>query len=442
MKFDLIIKDVNILSNGEPLKKNYSIGIKNNLIIKVKPSKNFDLDVAKSTLLGKSAICMPGFINNHNHSPIMSVRGMVEDLGFAPAYTPNVPQGHWISEEETFLLSRLGLAEMLISGCTTVVDFYAKPFALIKATKEIGLRTFVGGRIMDVDTLKLSGGEFSYSKKLGNQTFNDNVSLIEKYHNQEDTLIKCVLGPHAADTCSYDLLKQVAEYGHKHKLLIHTHLSQSKMEVNRVKQIYNKTPTELLNDAGILSSKTILAHCIFLDKQEIAIIAKSKSYVSHVPSGNATGGMIAPIKDLLDASIPISIATDTKSADMFEAMRNAIRVARIKNNGKFIFDAKTLFNWATVNGARSLGIEKKVGKIEEGKIADIIILNEKAPNLRPVVDGYGIVVHSGSGQNVRDVILNGEIIVQNYNPLKFNLQEIINDAQKVCDRLWKKAGHQ
>jgi len=214
------------------------------------------------------------------------------------------------------------------------------------------------------------------------------------------------------------------------------------MEVNRVKQIYNKTPTELLNDAGILSSKTILAHCIFLDKQEIAIIAKSKSYVSHVPSGNATGGMIAPIKDLLDASIPISIATDTKSADMFEAMRNAIRVARIKNNGKFIFDAKTLFNWATVNGARSLGIEKKVGKIEEGKIADIIILNEKAPNLRPVVDGYGIVVHSGSGQNVRDVILNGEIIVQNYNPLKFNLQEIINDAQKVCDRLWKKAGHQ
>jgi 5-methylthioadenosine/S-adenosylhomocysteine deaminase len=121
-------------------------------------ARNVQPELGEVVVDGRGALCLPGLINTHNHSPLMSVRGMVEDLGFAPAYTPGVPQGHWLSEEETQILARLGVMEMLCAGATTIVDYYRMPDALARAADAFGLRAMIGGRVMDADTAALANG--------------------------------------------------------------------------------------------------------------------------------------------------------------------------------------------------------------------------------------------------------------------------------------------
>ena len=133
---DLLIDDVTLVSPGEPVRRGWSVAITGREIVMVAPRDHLADRPARRRIHSGGGLCAPGLINTHNHTPIMSVRGMVEDLGFAPAYTSGVPQGHWLGNEETFALARLGLAELLCQGCTTVVDFYNRPDPLARAMAE------------------------------------------------------------------------------------------------------------------------------------------------------------------------------------------------------------------------------------------------------------------------------------------------------------------
>lgn len=150
----------------------------------------------ESVIDGRGALCLPGLINTHNHSPLMSVRGMVEDLGFASAYTPGVPQGHWLSKEETQILARLGVMEMLCAGATTIVDYYRMPDALARAADAFGLRTMIGGRVMDADTAALANGQFVHDPKLGAA-----LDLIDTWDAKGSDRISTILAPDAANFC-------------------------------------------------------------------------------------------------------------------------------------------------------------------------------------------------------------------------------------------------
>ena len=218
---------------------------------------------------GKGAMCLPGLINTHNHSPLMSVRGMVEDLGFAPAYTPGVPQGHWLSSEETQILARLGVMEMLCAGATTIVDYYRMPDALARAAEAFGLRAMIGGRVMDADTAALANGEFLHDPKLGEATLGAALDLIDTWDAKGNERISTILAPHAPDTCSRQMLQTFADLSAKTGKQVHTHLAQSKMEVAQVRSRDGLSPAELLEDVGLLSSDLVAAHCIFLDEADI-----------------------------------------------------------------------------------------------------------------------------------------------------------------------------
>jgi 5-methylthioadenosine/S-adenosylhomocysteine deaminase len=437
--FDLLIENVQVVSPGQPLRRRYAIGIRGREIAAVAPLAALAGERASRRIDGDGGLCMPGFVNTHNHTPLMAVRGMVEDLGFAPAYTAGVPQGHWLGDEETAVLACLGLAELLCQGCTTVVDFYARPAALAGAMAASGLRGFVGGRIMDVDTAALASGRFEHHEALGQQTLADNLALIESWHGAAGGRLRCVLGPHAPDTCSPTLLREVGDVARQRELLVHTHLAQSRIEVDRVRSRYGKRPSEMLDEAGLLGPRTIAAHCIHLAAPEIVRVGASGTSVAHVPAGNATGGAIAPIVELAGAGARITLCTDSKSGDMFETMRTAIRVARIRAEGRFDLDAATVFEWATVAGAEALGLGGRLGRLEPGWLADLVVLDPLAPNLRPVVDGVGILVHSGAGANVRHVVCDGTVVLAQGRPTLFRLESVIDDAQRVADALWQRA---
>lgn len=437
---DWLISDVTIVTPGQPMLRNAAMRINGGVIEWIGLMSAVGLvspDV--TTLSGRGGICMPGFINTHNHTPLMIVRGMFEDLGFAPAYTPGIPQGHWLSEEEAFALSRLGYLELLLAGCTTVVDYYRHPAALARAAIESGARAFIGGRVMDADAGALAEGRFEQNKALGEANLREAMDAIERYEGVDDGRIRGIHAPHAPDTCSPDLLREVATLAKIDGRPVHTHLAQSRLEVSQVKARDGVGPGELLEQVGLLNENLFAAHCLFLDDKEIACFGAAGSTVCHAPIGNAAAGCIAPIEALMRAGAHISLCTDTKSGDMFESMRMAIAGARILAGGQMHLDAETALAWGTSGGAQALGIGDVTGQLAVGYAADFIVLDADAGNLRPQVDGVGLAVHSGTSGNVRHVFVGGKQLVSNGQTTVVDAGEVVRTAQDVSDRLWARA---
>lgn len=420
------------------------IDIQDGRIASVHPTGTKPVPIDAEVIEARGALVLPGFVNTHNHSPLMIVRGMVEDIGFAPAYTPGVPQGHWLSDDETLALSRLGVMEMLMTGATTIVDYYRCPSALAQAADEFGLRAMIGGRVMDADTAELAKGRFVHDPQLADQTMAAALDLIQHWEGRGNGRITTILAPHAPDTCSRQMLRQFSDLAATTGKQVHTHLCQSRMEVAQIRDREGMSPVELLDDTGLLNADLIAAHCIYLDAPDIARMGQAGVVVAHAPIGNAAFGAAAPIVDLRDAGATITLCTDTKSADMFEAMRCALiaartREARITGNMALALNAREVLGWATTAGARALRGHDATGTLAVGAPADLVILEADAPNLAPVIDGFGIIAHSGSGANVRTVFCGGDCLVRDGRPTRADPAEVIATAQSVAERLWKRA---
>ena len=401
----------------------------------------------RETIDARGGILLPGLVNVHNHTPLMITRGMVEDLGHAPAYTPGIPQGPALSYEEVLALSRLGAYELLRAGSTTVVDYYLHPKALAEAMVEIGLRGVVGGRILDADMNAVArGGERRHDPAIGRTTLDEALDLAETYADHPDARIRCDLAPHAPDTCSAALLREVRDLAESAEGCVHTHLAQSRDEVEWVRERDDLSPVELLDECGLLDARLVAAHCIFLDPPDIARAGASGLTVAHAPIGNLRAGDIAPVLDLEAAGARVALCTDTMSGDLFEAMRTAIAAARIRVGGgdgsieSSDLDARKALQWATRSGAAALRLADEIGSIEAGKKADLVLLDAGAPNLAPIVDGYGIVVHSGSGHDVDTVVVDGRVLLRGGRPVGLDGDAIVADAQAVADRQWRLHG--
>jgi 5-methylthioadenosine/S-adenosylhomocysteine deaminase len=271
---------------------------------------------AAATIDGKDRLAMPGLVNVHNHTPLIITRGMIEDVGVAPIFTPDVPQGHWLNEEDAYALSSLGLYELLRAGCTTVVDFYRYPSSCARAAAELGVRAVIAGRVHDADPAGLASGKYDYKTAIGQRSLWENAELIEHWNGHDEGRIRCDWAPHAPDTCSDDLLREVKTLADSHGGNIHTHLSQLPGEVEAVKARSGLAPPRLLDKLGLLNERLIAAHCLLLEGDDIALCGRAKMTVAHAPIGNAKGGRIAPIVELKDADARIALCTDTFSGDM------------------------------------------------------------------------------------------------------------------------------
>jgi 5-methylthioadenosine/S-adenosylhomocysteine deaminase len=202
---------------------------------------------------------------------------------------------------------------------------------------------------------------------------------------------------------------------------------------------YGRAPAEIFDEAGLLNPSLVAGHCIHLDERGIERIGKAGVRVAHSPIGNAVSGRIAPIRALEAAGATITLCTDTKSGDMFEAMRTAVAVARIRGAG-YEMDAATALAWGTRNGAAALGLGDELGVLAPGKLADILVL-DRAPNLCPLIEGAGQIVYSAVGMNVDTAIVDGRVVLADGEPLLLDAGEIVRAAQQVSGDLWARHGH-
>jgi 5-methylthioadenosine/S-adenosylhomocysteine deaminase len=379
--------------------KNKAVLIEGNIIYDIvdwEGTKDYDIDEIYG---GEGYLLIPGLINAHTHVAMTKFRGLGDDLPLDIWLNEVIwPMEKEWSEEEIYKWALIGIAEAISNGSTTINDHYFFANEIAKAAKELGVRAFIGHTVMDIqgpETMNLKKG-FKFFKEW-----------------KKEELITPTLAPHATDTCSKELLSEIKEFAEKENALIHMHVSQSKEEVLRVKRREGLLPVEYLRDVGILEKSFIGVHGVYLSEKEVKIYSQSGATLVHCPTSLAKlEGEIAPIIALWEKGTNIALGNDcavsNNTMDMILEMKFAAILNKVKMGDPTKAKAKEVFYWATLGGAKALGI--KAGLIEKGYLADLVLINTKKLYFLPKDNILSHLVYSAKGNDVEKVFVNGDLI--------------------------------
>lgn len=426
----ILIKNCNLISMNlkEPenkIQKNMDILIENEKIIKI--SKNIK-DLAEKVIDATGKIVMPGLINTHAHVPMSIFRETVDGYITQDWLTKKIwPIEAKLTEEDIYFASMLSYIEMIYSGTTTINDMYFMQNKIVDAALDTGVRLQVTRTLMDTD----GSGE----RKLV-----EIEEFIKKYKEKYDT-ISLNVGIHGLYTNTEEYLQKGLEIAKKYKLPINMHFCENEQEREDIKKMYNvESPIEPI-EKYFKNIHLILAHAVKLTNKEIEKISKQDVYIAHCPVSNLKLGCgIAPITKMQEENICISLGTDGQGSgsnlDMFEAMKYTALLQKGYLENPTLMPAYEVLKMATINGAKTLNLENQIGSIEEGKLADIIILNLNSPLTFPLNDIIAEVVYNVKAQNVETTIVNGKILMENkVFKLKNDPKVIYKKCENIIDRI-------
>ena len=418
----MLIKNGNVIifQNDDVKVKKLDIRIKDNIIDKI--SENINEENEK-VIDASNKVVMPGLINTHAHIAMSIFRGTFEGCNLYTWLNEKIwPIEAKLTKEDVYNASMLSILEMISTGTTCVNDHYFMSVEIRKALEESKLRAMITRVLMDTD------GEEASNKRI--------QEFVDLYESRDETneLITYSVSPHGLYTCSDKLLKKSRELALKYNLPIHTHFLESIDEIEDIKKMHGEQASRVLKKYfdGI---HTILAHGVKLNDEDIEILKTMDSSIAHNPISNfRLGCKIADTTKYLQNGINVALGTDGQGSgnnlDMFETMKiAALAQGGIHENEERI-DSKDVIKMATINGAKLLGIDEKVGSIEEGKCADIIIvdISSKLDNIKmiPNNDIISNLVYNTEGRNVDTSIVNGEILMENRKIKFINSKEIIS----------------
>ena len=439
---DLIVAGATVLT-ADPSRRYLERGwieVSGGRITAIRDAAPERIDPQTRLVPGEGRVVTPGFVNVHTHAILSMVRGVAEDMGFAPAYTMGVPHGHDVTAEEAYALAQLGALEALCFGSTLINDSFTHQEIALEAMAGTGIRAWGCGRIHDVDFSRVHLGEWDYDPAIGEWTLGLASDLIERFHDPDTLRTGVVLAPHAPDTCTPDLLRKVRELRDANGLRINTHVAQSRLEVDFIRERDGMSPPELLDEIGLLDDRLIGAHCIHLSEDDIARMGRSRAHIAHIAKGNQTHGCTAPTHALRAAGMNLALSTDNMHADMVELMRWALATGRLQE-GRITdeWQPANVFEAATMGGARALGLDAEIGSIEVGKRADLVVFDFRRPHLRPLTNVLGTLVHTGQGRDVETVIVEGEIVVEGGEPSRVDRMAVVERAEAAAAALWVRA---
>ncbi len=397
-------RDFEIIPDGAVL-------IDGNRIADLGPSEVMEArypEVERTDASGKAVL--PGLINTHLHSGL--IRGTAEDLPLWEWITKHVDPAHKVlTPEDAAIASRLCYGEALLSGTTCVMDMYRYMDRCADVAEELGIRAVLVPYVADRPG-------YTYFESL-----EDNIRLVEDRHGSAGGRVHVWFGLEHLVYCTEDAYHRVAGLAEKYDVGIHTHGEESIEMTRMINDKYGRSPIELLYDRGILSPKTVLAHCVWLTPYEMEIMLKTGTGVAHCPVSNmklASG--VAPVPAYLEKGIKVGLGTDgvkeNNSLDMFEEMKFASLLQKVHHLNARVMPAEETLRLATIYGARTLGLEDEIGSLETGKKADIILVDLKKPHMAPILtEDYANVVpnlvFSANGGDVHTVLVDGEIVVEN-----------------------------
>ncbi|MEM3924122.1 MAG: amidohydrolase [Zestosphaera sp.] len=441
------------VSSNSYLMKNSGVFIENGIITEIGKVESLD-----SKYKGKCdieidatrSIVMPGLINTHVHLAQGIMRGCAEYLRLHD-WLRNViwPLQNSMKEQEAIASAKLVISEMLKSGITTFLETMMLPNYgidnIIEFILKSGIRAALSRHISPFSLASDQGGMWEDK----NNSVNDLKRLYYKYHGQDDrvwvwisprTIIK-----YAQEVDQVSYLKDISSLARELNTGITMHFVETEEERTLILREFKRKPIELLQLTGMLGKNVTLVHSIWLDHEEIELLARTRTNVSYNPCSNmklASG--VAKIPEMIKLGVNVSLGTDggpsNNTYDLLREMKHAVLLQSIAYMNPAVIRAEDVIEMATINGAKALMIDHLVGSIEVGKKADIIIIDYWQPHLIPMNNPVSHIVYCASGHDVKHVIINGKLIVHNKKIQTINEEEILKEAEKAFESLSSRAG--
>ena len=376
-------------------------------------------------------VLLPGFVQTHIHLCQTLFRGAADDLALIDWLKQRIwPMEAAHTPESLRLSAQLGIAELIRGGttCALTMETVNHTDEVFRVVEESGFRATVGKCLMDAGA--------DVPEALHEETgaaITEAVRLIERWHGAADSRIRACFAPRFAVSCTRELLEQVARLSRERGVLIHTHASENRDEIALVEQNTGLRNISYLNAVGLAAPHVVLAHCVWLDDEEMDILQQTETKVAHCPSSNLKlGSGIAQITKMLERGISVSLGADgapcNNRLDMFTEMRTAALLQKVRR-GPQALPALTALRMATIEGAKALGLADEIGSIEIGKKADLMLLNLNHLHTMPQPDLVSTIVYAAQASDVDTVLIDGRIVLQNGSLLTLKESVIIMQAQ-------------
>jgi 5-methylthioadenosine/S-adenosylhomocysteine deaminase len=382
----------------------------------------------KQRLDRPEALILPGLINAHTHAPMSLFRGIADDVRLQewlekyifPAEAKNV------SPEFVRWGTRLACLEMLLSGTTTYAEMYYYEDVVAEATREAGLRGVLGETIIGfpVPDAKTPADALRFTER-----------YIQRFRG--DSLIVPAVAPHALYTNSEETLRACRALANRYGVPLMTHLEETKPGREQALAKWKKSSVQVLDSWGIFNGRTLAAHVVWADDADLKILKARGVGIAHCPSSNtklASG--VAPVAKMLKLGLAVGLGTDGPAGsnndfNLFEEMDLAAKLQKVTTGDPQVLPAPQALEMATLLGARALGLEKETGSLETGKRADLITVRLDQPNAVPLYNVYSQVVYALKGCDVRDVMVNGRLVVRDRQALTLDARQVLAKAEEL-----------
>ena len=429
-KYGIIIEEGTLLTmvDGEQPIHDARITISGDSIEEVSVRPDSPLPETDEIINAEDAIILPGLINSHGHSAMTIFRGMADDLPLKKWLFDHIfpAEASHLNPDTVYWASLLACLEMIASGTTTFVDGYFFADEIVEAADEAGMRALVAQGVIDFPAPGVPDPKKNLDVAL---------AFLERWIHFSD-LITPGIFCHSPLTCSAKTLLKAHEISATFHSPLQTHLSETQEEVEEIEKRTGSRPVFYLDDLGLLDSGLIAAHAIYLNEEEIDLLAKGRVKIAHCPESNMKlGSGIAAVGRMLGKGVIVGIGTDgcasNNNLDLFGEMDTAAKLAKVASLDPTLLDARAVLKMATIGGAKVIGLEDRVGTIEPGKKADIIIIDTNTPHMTPMYNPYSQLVYSAAGGDVRDVIINGRIVYRDRRFTTLDRDEIINEVKRL-----------
>lgn len=393
-------------------------------------------------------VVMPGLIDAHIHTGDALVRGVSQDLNNW------MQHGLWPFEQElrkdtdaVCKGSLMNIVEALKAGTTTFCDFDTPMTQIVQNHVRVGTRARVAELISELpEKNKTAVGElYEFDPAQGNKKYCRNLDLIQRWHGRENGRITCMLGPQGPDMCSKELLMEIQAAAVRLDTGIHMHVSQGDREINQMLKRYGKRSIPFLDEIGYLNSRLLAVHLTEATREETQLLA-SRGAGMILCSGSIAiiDGIVPPAAEFLEVSDRLALGSDQAPGNNCNNMFNEMKFTAILNKCKAknpaVFPAGKVLRMATIEAARAIGLGSEIGSIEPGKKADLLMIDMTQPCLSPVImqpvrNIVPNLVYSAKGSEVELVMVDGRVLVEDFQVLSVDEKQVVRDAQEAVERV-------
>ncbi|MEM2908496.1 MAG: amidohydrolase [Candidatus Hadarchaeales archaeon] len=387
-------------------------------------------------------LVLPGFVDCHVHLAQALLRGCADDMSLIPWLRERVwPLQGTYTPREGKLSAKLCCLEMIKSGTTTFVESGLHSRygfdGIAEVVESIGIRAALSKKLMNVSGYADQPDAIPPSMvEDGEATMREALAMIRKWHGKANDRIHVWFGPRTPGACTVEFYQEIAERAREYGTGVTIHLAEVKQDVEYMRKEFNMTPMQFMRHCGLVGKHVIYAHGVWLPNEDFRILRETGGTVCHCPASNlklASG--VAPVVKMLEAGVNVALGCDGGPSNNCYDMLREMKLAAIVHKGWLLdpqaLPAESVLEMATINGARATLWWDKLGSLERGKLADIIVVNQRKPHLVPVRNPISNLVYAASGEDVETVIIDGKLIMQGRKVKTVDEAKVVAEAQEL-----------